>query len=201
MAKQTLIINSVAELVQKLSAARCGGQYATIYGETTYKVNMYPNGTLPKDRSSENAFNNALYPNPTKGWHIQYHFGADYEKAMAKALGIDSYESDGDNNREHLVPSILMRYISTQNVCAIAMPESRYNDGLFVGGKPATEKQIAYLEQYKQKRSSNAVVPYLTIGVKNITRLVVGGIEYQVKITDTTYTPAPAETYAVVAAY
>lgn len=198
MAKQVRVVRTVADLVNHLLAARNGGQYASIYYRNAYKVNKFPNGTSRKEMREHPELAFSL-ENPTKESMVKYHFSQDYERTMAKALGVESYESNGNGNIEHLVPAVMMRYISTQNVCMIAMPEDVKRLGIFVNGNPATEEQITYMEQYKQP-AHKGVIPYLTIGLKNIYRMEIGGIEYRVEITDTTYTPATAPAYATATA-
>jgi len=198
MAKQNLIVTSVAQLVSLMQQAKAGGQIATLYGVTDFNYNKYPNGTLPKERTPEIAFAYQKDENGArvrKAWHVQYNFAADYDHKV-EALTGEKHESH-DENREHLVKNVIMRFISTQNVCFIVMPFDRFSDGLLIDGNPATEEQTAYVKQYEQKRKPSTI-PYLNPGVKNVYKVVINGIEYNVRITDTTY--APAEQYAAAVA-
>ena len=157
-------------------------------------MNKYPNGTKPSERKTAEPFDTSL--NPTKAWHIKYHFGEDYERKVAKVLGLDSYDADG-SNRIHLVPNVLMQYISTGNVCVIAMPEDKYKDGLLVNGTPATTEQVEYISRYEQPSRKGGIVNYLTIGVKNVRKMVVGKTTYHLALDAT---PTDTETYAVAVA-
>lgn len=198
MVKQSLIVTNVAQLVSLMQQAKAGGQFVELYGETDYKFNKYPNGTLPKERTPEIAFayqKNENGARVRKAWHISYNFAADYDTKFEKVFGVE-HESH-DENREHLVDNVVMRFKSTGNVCMIAMPNSRKSDGLLIDGNPATEEQIAYCERYEQPRTQSAL-PYLNVGVKNVRKVVINHTEYLVRITDTTY--APAEQYAAAAA-
>lgn len=192
--QSAVVVTNVAELVTILTTAKAGGQYVALYGETPVRVNKYPNGTKACERKTAEPFDTSL--NPTKGWHIKYHFGEDYERKMAKALGLDAYDADGGGNRIHLVPNVLMQYVSTGNVCVIAMPEDRHKDGLLCNGVPATTEQAEYIARYEQASKSSGVVDYLTIGVKNVRKMVVGKTTYHLALA----TPSDTPTYAVAVA-
>ena len=201
MAKEIKVITTVGELVEVMNnaknAEKRGGQKVWVYGTSDVHTNKYPydaNGnTLPRRYTNLHP-ELALQGEWKKAWHIELNFGTDYAKRMAKALGIESYEPKKDDNREHIVPAILMRYKSTNNTCFIAMPNARQSDGVLRDGQPATESDLQYLAPYKQKKNDNRVIEYLTIGVKNITRISIGNVQYMVEITDSGYYPEPEET-------
>lgn len=193
MKKITIEVTNLLQFIKLLSAAKCGGQFVSIEYESNVTTNKYPKGTARKDMRPEIALQGVW----TKRNRVEYHFKQDYEKTVAAALGIDSYEAH-DGNREHLLPSIIMRYISTGNVCCIAMPTDVQKLGVFRDGNPATAADLEYLEPYKVTKPAG-VVPYITIGVKNIRRMCIGGAEYLVNITDT-YIPAAVPEYAAAVA-
>ena len=126
-------IFTTENLANVLKEAKAGGQFVTIYGETPIKLNKYPT-----DGSERVKINDDF--NPTKRFHVTFNFAEDYEKTMAKALGVDNYDAS-DYNREHIVHNILMRYISTDNVCLIYLPKFYQNDGTFLNGKTITKEQ------------------------------------------------------------
>jgi hypothetical protein len=187
------VVTSVAEFVNLMKDAKAGGQICWAYGKTEYKVNKYPNGTTPKERCPELAFR---YADVKKLWHVQFNFAADYDKKWEKVFGEE--HTSHDENRRHLLKNVVMTFISTGNVCLIAMPTDRVNDGIEIDGHIANEEETAYCELYKQSRKPSAI-PYLNIGLKNIYKLSVNGVVYEVKITDLTYEPEEEQTpaYAV----
>ena len=201
MANKLVTVTTVTQLVNLMAAAKAGGHIVTLYGVTDFHFNKYPTGTAPKERCPELVFNFQKDENGTarvrKAWHIQYNFAADYDKKFEDVFGVE--HKSHDDNREHLVKNVIMRFISTQNVCFIAMPFMRSNDGLLIDGVPATNEQIAYCKKYEQPRKPSAI-PYLNPGVRNVYKLVIDHTEYRVNITDLTYTPAAAVA-AVAAAY
>ena len=198
MAKNQITVSRLTQFLTLMASAKAGGQFASItYEVKMRKLNKYPkvvrddNGNLVPDVNGttmsraemkahpELAF---AFENVTKQGLVSFHFNADYEKAMAKALGIDSYDAD-DSNRFHLLASVAMMYLSTKNICAIAMPQSSRTLGIFVDGNAASDEQISYIEPYKQP-DTNSVVPYITIGLQNVIKMNVNNTEYSVNITD-----------------
>ena len=177
-----------------------GGEIAWVYANTKVsglnKFPYNPDGSTktPKERNAHPE--DALQGEWTNRFKVEIHFSEDYAKTMAKALGIKSYTPKDDPNREHLINGVLMRYRSTMNPCIVAMPDSRVSEGLFRDGVLATEEDKAYLKPYRQKKPEH-LVPYLTIGVKNITRISIGNRIVEVHITDTTYNPSESESEVV----
>jgi hypothetical protein len=169
-------IVSVSELQNTLETAKCGGQFVTVYYETDVK------GLLknPTDGSAVGKRREDF--TPKKRSYAQFHFAQDYEKTMAKILGVDEYNAE-DSNREHLIKNVLVRYKSTKNICLIAMPCSIHKLGYTLNGRMLTDEEIEYMNHYwsKAKRSTQ-IVEYRTIGVKNIYQLSINGEVIQVKI-------------------
>lgn len=192
MANKSVIVTSVTQLVNLMSAAKAGGHIVTLYGGSDYKYNKYPTGTAPKQRCPELAFAYQKDENGArvrKMWTIQYNFATDYDKKYEKVFGVE-HESH-DTNREHLVPNVVMRFISTGNVCMICMPFDHKSNGIFIDGVPATNEQLAYIKPYEQPKQQSAL-PYINVGVRNVYKLVIDHTDYRVNITDMSYTPAAA---------
>lgn len=166
-------IFSVSELVAVTKAAKAGGQYVTIYGETDYRMNKFPTDGSARERIKDDF-------QPRKRFRAKFHFGQDYEKAMAKALGVDSYKAS-DSNRTHLVKNVIVQYLSTGNVCFIYMPETQDDLGMFLNGEPISDEDKAYAKRFKAK-SSASTLEYRNISVKNISKIVIGGETYEVLI-------------------
>lgn len=166
-------INTISELVNTLKTAKCGGQYATIYFESDVTLRKFPTDDYERVRIADDFC-------PRKSFSVQYHFGADYEKQMAKLLGVEEYNAS-DSNRTHIVPNLLMQYKSTQTYCLIAMAESKSKSTYTLNGKELTTEQRAYMEHYLPKTNTSAP-NYLTLGVKNVKRITFGGNTYEVKI-------------------
>jgi hypothetical protein len=197
MAKKNIFeceVTSVKELIEILdmckNTEKRGGEKVWINGNTACHTNKFPydseGNALPRRFTNQHP-ELALSGEWKKQWHIELNFSADYAKKMAKVLGIEDYTPRKDDNREHLIPAVLMRYRSTANVCVIAMPTNYINDGVTRDGQPATEQDLAYLKPYIQKKNDSKVIDYLTIGVKNITSISIGGRKIKVNITDLTY--------------
>lgn len=187
------VVTSVTEFVTLMKAAKAGGQLCWVYGKTDYHTNKYPNGTAPKERCPELAFR---YANVKKLWHAQFNFAADYDKKWEKVFGEE--HTSHDENRRHLLKNVVMTFLSTGNVCLVVMPTDRVNDGIEIDGRTANEEETAYCELYKQKRKPSAI-PYMNPSLRNIYKLSINGVEYEVNITDLTYEPEEEQTpaYAV----
>lgn len=169
-------IVSVSELKNVLETAKCGGQFVTVYYETAVS------GLLknPTDGSAVGKRREDF--NPKKRSYAQFHFAQDYEKTMAKILGVDEYNAE-DSNREHLIKNVLVRYKSTKNICLIAMPTNIKKLGYTLNGRLLTDEEVEYMNHYwsKAKRSPQ-LVEYRTIGVMNVYQLSINGEVIQVKI-------------------
>ena len=168
-------INNISELKNILASAKAGGQFVTLYGESEVKLNKFPTDGSARIRIDD-AFK------PIASFSVQFHFGADYEKAMSKALGVD-YVNGGDANRETLIPNVMMRYISTNNVCLIYMATSRSEGETTLNGHALTAAEWAYLKRYKSKNKGGGnIVNYRTISAKNVKRIAIKGEVYEVNI-------------------
>lgn len=166
-------ISSIAELVSVLSTAKAGGQFATIYGETAVRLNKFPTDGSERIRIKDDF-------NTTKRFRVTLHFAEDYDKKMSKLLGEDYKASD--TNRIHLLHNVLMQYVSTSNVCLIYMPADYAFEGTFVNGVPASAEDLEYIARYTPKAGKSAMIEYRTIGVKNVTKMVVAGVTYNINI-------------------
>lgn len=171
-------IFTLTELVSVMSSLKktCGGQFVTLYGRKEKSLN--------KGRGI-----NAIDPNfrPIREFHISYHFSQDYDKTMNKLLNsemdVPTYDPNKRANIEHIVPNVLMHYVSTQTTCFIAMPTAWHEDSLTLDGKQLTEDQIAYMAKYL-KKPSKSTIPYVTIGIKNIYKIVADKETYFIDIQD-----------------
>lgn len=170
----TITLTTIAEIVSVFANAKNGGQFAVVEGASEVKLNKFPTDGSERVRIAEGFV-------PMANFTIQFHFGADYEKAMAKALGVSSYEAH-DSNRTHLVPNLIMQYNSTKNVCLIYMPTNRTMNGTTLNGKPMSEEEVAYMERYKAPKKGGAVLEYRTLSVKNIKRITFGGVTYLIDL-------------------
>ncbi len=166
-------IFSVDELVAIVKSAKAGGQYVALYGESDFRMNKFPTDGSERVRIKDNF-------QPKKRFCVKFHFGQDYEKTMAKAMGVDSYTAS-DCNRTHLVDNVIMQYISTGTTCFIYMPESYIDGGMWLNGQPISDEDKAYAMRYKAK-SNAAAVTYRTLNVKNISRIAIGGEVYDICI-------------------
>lgn len=163
----------LVQLMEKLVNAGVKGQFVCMYGEKDVKLNKNATDGTKDIRPADFC--------PTTKFHITFNFGRDYEKAMTRILGKD-YTAH-DNNRRHLVKNVLMEYVSTSTMCLIYMADDYKDDGTFVNGQPASESDIAMIKKFKSTaKGSEQVVPYRTIGVKNITKIVANGEEYHIRI-------------------
>lgn len=169
-------ISSISELVTVMNNAKAGGQYVSIYGETAVKLNKFPTDGSGRVRINADF-------TPTKRFCVEYHFAQDYDKTMSKLLGEDYKASDA--NRIHLVKNVVMQYISTGNTCLIYMPESYSKTGTFLGGVELNDEQKEYMARYTPKHNSSSPLNYRTIGVKNVTKMVIGKVTYHINIVET----------------
>ena len=171
-------ITTIDELKSVLSKAKstCGGQFVTYTIVKPVSMNAYPTDGSEKVRRVDSFVANYEHK-------FQIHFGTDYDKQMAKLLGVDIYEAH-DSNSEHLVPNVLKRIISTGNVCLISIkPKSDSFKYLGADGKELSAEDMAYMLRYKTK-SSKRELPYYTISVKYLKRLAINKEEYKVEIDD-----------------
>ena len=170
----SVTITSASELISILKEAKCGGQYVTLTCEKPISLNKFPTDGSEKIRIADNF-------TPMVKFSVQYHFGADYERAMSKALGAD-YEKGEDKNTETLIKGVAKRYISTDNTCLIYIEENRKALGTFLNGNELTTDEIAYMKKYLPKHKESAPIKYRTIGVKNVRTLTINHNTYNVRI-------------------
>ena len=158
-------IFTLDELTAMLKAAKSksGGQYVTIYCESDYKMNKFPTDGSERVRIKDGF-------QPRKRYCIKYHFGQDYDKMMSKLLGTDHVSHD--DNREHLVENVLMRFKSTGSVNFIAIPENIKRIGVLLDGKPISDEDMAYAEHYKSPRKKSL---YMNIGIDKVYEIHIGG--------------------------
>jgi hypothetical protein len=169
-------ILSVSELVAVMSVAKANGRYVTITASSEVKLNKFPTDGSERIRIDADF-------KPRHEFVVKFHFGADYEKAMTRALGLGKDYNASDKNRVHIVKNVLMQYVSTGTTCMIYMPESYVEGGYTLNGKPLTAEQSAYLARYKSKSSSeSSAVEYRTIAVRNISRIAINNEVYELAI-------------------
>lgn len=159
-----------SDLIAILAAAKAGGQFVTIYAETDVKLNKFPTDGSEKIRIDSNFV-------PRHAFSVTFNFAEDYEKAMAKAMGVDSYEAH-DSNRRHLIKNVVVEYISTGNKCLIYIVKNYKNLGYSLNGREMTAEEIAYMDRYKSKSKDSGLVPYRNVGLKNVKRIAIGGEVY-----------------------
>lgn len=175
----TITIESVEQLASEMTFAveesKRSGQFITLYIEKPVDLAAFPTDGSEKIRRDKSF-------QPQKAYQVQLHFSADYEKAMAKALGVDEYHKSADTNRETIVPNVLMRYISTNNVCFVHMP-TQYLNKRYMNeyGEPLSEEQVAYMNHYK-KAAKAEILPYRTISIKYVKSIAMGGQRYILNI-------------------
>lgn len=167
-------ISSVSELKDVLMNAKAGGRYVTIYAEKEITLRKFPTDDSERIRLADGF-------KPISHFSVQFHFGADYEKAVEKKLGT-SFVKAQDDNRETLIPNVMMRYKSTDNVCLIYMPENRHYGDTTLNGKVLTADELAYMEHYVPRNNSNAIVEYRTISARNVKKLVINKEVYEVSL-------------------
>ena len=179
--RNEVVVTSLSDLISLMANAANKGEYVTLYAESSISgLLMFPtDGSEKIHRVKELGFN------PTTRYHVTYHFGEDYEKAMSKALGED-YKKSSKENIQTLISGIMMRYRSTNNPCFIYMKGDYVSEGKFNNGNPYTAADEATEKRYTSlapKKDSNPV-EYRTLGVKNVTRLTAHNVVYRLQITD-----------------
>lgn len=174
--KKMKTIKTIEEFATILANAKCGGQFVTLTARKAVKLNKYPTDGSEKIRINDDFV-------PMEEYTVEYHFGADYEKAMAKALGIKEYDAH-DANRFHIVPSVLMAFKSTKNVCAIYMPSKyRGERKVTLNGRELSSVEKDYMRRYTPKHT-DSVVEYRNLSLSNIKRLALNHEVYEVDIKD-----------------
>ena len=188
-------ITKVAELISAVRTAKCGGQFATIVCETTPKFNVFPNAdyctangiTLASGKGSK-ALNE---PYRFGGedfryrFSLQFHFDQDYKKTLERKGG--SLSEDGGNTPKDFFGSIAVGHPSTYNVCLRYMDANYFVDGYYLDGRKIEDTEtLDYIKGYKSVRTSQSLVEYREIGVRNVRSLSFGGETYEVAISDIT---------------
>lgn len=172
-------IKSVKELANLLTALK-KGQFTTVYYTTPVRVNKFPT-----DGSAKVHIDESLVFTHTKA--VQYNFGENYDRALRKATGEGAGNSK--DKRTYIVPDLLYRSEGTQNVCLVVLPKDCIGTTILCNGEEATKEQVEYMNHYLAPKSkSSSPVPYIGVGVRNVSRISAGGEVYIIKITDLTYT-------------
>jgi len=166
-------IKSIEQLIEVMNNAKNGGQFATIIGESEIRLNKFPTDGSERVRIADGFI-------PKSVFSVEYHFGADYEKKMAKVLGVSEYEAH-DANRVHIVPNLIMQYVSTGTICLIYMPSGYKKIDTTLNGVSMSAEEIAYMKRYQPKASAS-VVEYRTLNVMNVREIHFGGEIYYVDI-------------------
>ena len=180
MKAEQVKITSVEQLAQVLKDAKCGGQFVTLNIVKAADMNVFPTDGSEKIRRNPDfvAFNS---------YSVQLHYSEDYEKKMAKALGVESYEAHA-SNRVHIVKNALMQYTTTGNICFIYLP-TEYLNSQVVGanGEPLNAKDLAYYNRYKSPKRKSGIVEYRNVGIANIKSIAMAGKLYVLEIPKDSY--------------
>jgi hypothetical protein len=180
MKAEQVKITSVEQLAQMLKDAKCGGQFITINVLKAAEMNVFPTDGSEKIRRNPDF---AVF----ESYGVQAHYTEDYEKKMAKALGVENYEAHA-NNRVHIVKNALMQYTTTGNICFIYLPTDYLNYRLVgANGEPLSAKEIAYYERYKKPKSKGGIIEYRNVGIANIKSIAMGGKLYVLEIPKESY--------------
>ena len=167
-------ITTITDFINVINSIKARGRFATLSAITDIKLNKFPTDGSEKVRIADNF-------TPKAEFKIQFHFGADYERAMAKVLNIDEYNAH-DSNRTHLVKNLIMQYLTTQTICLIYMPCNKLGYRQTLNGIELTKEQLEYLNRYKSKSKSSAPLEYRTIGIDKIKSLTFDGNTYEIDI-------------------
>lgn len=168
-------IKTLTTLSRLLAVAKCGGQFVTIYAETDglKKYNKFPTDGSERIRRDDNI-------TLTNRFSVTYNFGTDYDKKMSEIVGEEYHAHDA--NRVHLVPNVLMMYLSTANACMIYINGQYRKCETLFNGHAITEDEKSYLAKYAKKASSSSPLQYRTLSVENIKEIHIKGDVYQVDI-------------------
>lgn len=187
-------IVKVAELISIVRTAKAGGQFATITGEHTTKFNQFPNEnyckakgiTLASGKGSKALnepfrFNGLPY---TDRFKVEFHWGQDYDRTLAKAGGERSEQ--GANKPIDHFGGIAIGYPTTKNVCLVYMDGDYTWYGYYLNGEKVTDAEtLAYIAGYKSA-SKPQLVEYRTLGYRNIRTVTVGKETYEVCLSEIT---------------
>ena len=143
-----------------LSAAKSGGRFVTLVCETKVRTNKFPTDGSEKVRIDESLVF-------TKRYQVTYNFGADYEKAMSKALG-EEYTASSQPNRVHIVPNVLLQMADSGKAFIIYINGMISNSETLCNGEVATDEQLAYLNRYKPKAKGGEVIKYRNVSIENV---------------------------------
>lgn len=169
-------LKNISEVINVLNALNARGQFATLECDVPVKLNKFSTSGVRERISPTFA--------ATRRYSVQYHFGESYSKKMAKLLGLDTYVPSADDNKEHIIKGVLMRYKSTNNHCLIYMKTSKTDIGTFVNGVPATDADLAYMKRFISDSKNKGFNPteYRTVGLKNVRYIKVQGEVYEVSL-------------------
>lgn len=162
-----VIINSIATLANILATAKNKGQFATITYEKPIDVRVNATDGSGDKRDKSIAI-------PIKRTRVVYHFGQDYNKLADKVLGEDREHKDL-SYKQTIVPNLMYFNASTSNYTLAYIGTDTKSEWLC---DKATED---YFRKFIPKYAPSAI-NYKTISVKYVSKIVVGGTEYQVNI-------------------
>lgn len=188
----TAIITTATDLLNIITKAKNGGQFATIYGETNRETNQFPNQeycdrkgiTLASGKGSKALNEPYRYGGEriTRRFSVTFHFDQNYDRTLADAGFSRSEES---TCKDIHLGTIAVAKPTTQNICLVYMQGS-YNSGEYrIDGRIPTEEEMAYIKGYLRVKAPNPkdqAIGYRTIGVRYITEIAFGGCRYKVNI-------------------
>jgi hypothetical protein len=160
-------INSIATLANILATAKCNGQFATITYEKPIDVRVNATDGSGDKRDKSLAV-------PVKRTRVTYHFGQDYNKLADKILGEDREHKDL-LYKQTIVPNLMYFNASTNNYTLAYIGTDTKSEWLC---DKATED---YFRKFIPKYAPTAI-NYKTISVKYVSKIRVGGTEYEVDI-------------------
>lgn len=161
-----------------LSAAKSGGRFVTLVCETKIRTNKFPTDGSERIRIDESLVF-------TKRYSVTYNFGADYERAMSKALG-EEYTASEQPNRVHIVPNVLLQLADSGKAYIIYINGMISQSDTLCNGEVATEEQIAYLNRYKPKAKTNEVVKYRNVSIENVKEIHINKEVHTIAISNPT---------------
>ena len=160
-------INSIATLANILATAKCKGQFATITYEKPIEVRVNATDGSGDKRDKSLAV-------PVKRTRVTYHFGQDYNKLADSILGADREHKDL-LYKQTIVPNLMYFNTTTSNYTLAYIGTDIKSEWLC---DKATED---YFRKFIPKYAPTAI-NYKTISVKYVSKIRVGGTEYEVDI-------------------
>lgn len=162
-------ITSIPALSSILANAKASGQFATITYEkpVDVRVNATDGSGDKRDKTLEI---------PVKRTRVVFHFGQDYNKLADKILGEDRDKKDLAY-KQSIVPNLMYYNTTTNNYTLAYIGTDTKSEWLC---DKATETYFRrFLPKYPQTE-----INYKTISVKYVSKIVVGGNEYKVAISN-----------------